>query len=390
MNSFPEISQDVTDQIISWRHDLHRHPELGFEEKRTSAEVARLLREFGLEVHEKVGTTGVVGVLKAGDGDRAIGLRADMDALSITELNSFDHASRHPGRMHACGHDGHTAMLLGAAKLLANSRDFNGTVVFIFQPAEEHGRGALAMMEDGLFERFPVEAVYGIHNMPSLPTGQIALRRGPIMACEDNFEIGVLGKGGHAAMPHLSIDPILVASEIVVALQSIVSRSLNPLENGVISVTDFAVEATRNVIPERVTLRGDTRSFLPAVQDQIEASMARISEGISAAYGATDSFSYSREFASTINTAREADIVAAVAREVVGEDNVQPDCLPLMASEDFGFMLQRKPGCYLFLGNGGDGPGGCGLHSPHYDFNDDILQTGVAFWLRLVRSQLSR
>ena len=275
MNSFPEISQDVTNQIISWRHDLHRHPELGFEEKRTSAEVARLLREFGLEVYEKVGTTGVVGVLKAGDGDRAIGLRADMDALSITELNSFDHASRHPGRMHACGHDGHTAMLLGAAKLLANSRDFSGTVVFIFQPAEEHGRGALAMMEDGLFERFPVEAVYGIHNMPSLPTGQIALRRGPIMACEDNFEIGVLGKGGHAAMPHLSVDPILVASEIVVALQSIVSRSLNPLENGVISVTDFAVEGFLPPMARRIRFPTPGNLPRPSIRPERRTSWLR-------------------------------------------------------------------------------------------------------------------
>ncbi|NQW02136.1 MAG: amidohydrolase [Rhodospirillales bacterium] len=379
---------DWAADMISWRHDFHQHPELGFEEQRTAARIAELLGQFGIAVHEGVGGTGVVGVLKCGSARAAIGLRADMDALTISEANDFAHRSRNDGKMHACGHDGHTAMLLGAAKHLARSRDFDGTAVFIFQPAEEHGRGALAMIEDGLFTRFPVDAVYGIHNMPSLAAGHFAVRSGPIMACEDNFEITVQGKGGHAAMPHLTIDPIVVASEIVLALQSVVSRSLNPVDCGVLSVTDFAVDATRNAIPEKVVLRGDTRAFTPAIGQQIETAMERLVAGICAAHGAAHSFTYSREFAATINSAREVAIAADVARAAFGADNVDADCQPIMASEDFGFMLQHKAGCYLLLGNGGDGPGGCGLHSPHYDFNDDILTTGATFWVRLVQAQL--
>ena len=381
-------ANDIHGELVAWRHDFHQYPELGFAEHRTAARVAELLREFGVEVHESVGGTGVVGVLKRGAGGKAIGLRADMDALSITEENTFAHASRHPGTMHACGHDGHTAMLLGAAKILAASHDYDGTVVLIFQPAEEHGRGALAMMEDGLFERFPVDAVYGIHNMPSLPTGHFAVRPGPIMACEDNFEITIRGKGGHAALPHTAVDPIVTASEIVLALQSVVSRTLGPTDNCVLSVTDFDVDATRNVIPETVVLRGDTRSFTPDVQSRIEETMERLAAGICAAHGAGYAFTSSREFAATIHTAAEARVAADVARRMVGAEKVDAACAPLMASEDFGFMLQRKPGCYLLLGNGGDGPGGCGLHSPHYDFNDEILTTGAEFWVRLVQDQL--
>lgn len=376
------------DQATVWRRDFHRHPELGFEEHRTAAIVADLLRRFRLEVHEGIGGTGVVGVLRRGAGDRAIGMRADMDALAIREENDFAHKSRHEGRMHACGHDGHTAMLLGAAQALSGEDGLNGTAVFIFQPAEEHGRGARAMIDDGLFERFPVDAVYGIHNMPSLTTGSFALRSGPIMACEDNFEIIITGKGGHAALPHLAVDPIVTGSEIVLALQSVVSRHLSPVDNAVLSVTDFDVDATRNVIPERVTLRGDTRAFAPAVQDRLEAAMERVVAGVCRAHGADYTFVYSREFAATINTPAEAGIAAGVARRVAGADNVDADCRPLMASEDFGYMLQHKPGCYVLLGNGGDGPGGCGLHSPHYDFNDEIIPAGIAFWVELARGHL--
>ncbi len=389
MNEHPTLANDLHEEMVQWRHNFHQHPELGFAEHRTSAKVAELLRSFGVEVHQGVGGTGVVGVLKRGSSPRAIGLRADMDALTITEENTFAHKSKHQGRMHACGHDGHTTMLLGAAKVLANTDDFDGTVVMIFQPAEEHGRGALAMIDDGLFERFPIDAVYGIHNMPSLATGSIAVRPGPIMACEDNFDITIFGKGGHAALPHLSIDPIVIASEIVLALQSIVSRTLNPVDNAVLSITDFAIESTRNVIPEKVTLRGDTRAFTSDVQTQIEAKIGRLVSGICAAHGATHEFSYSREFAATINSEKEAGIAAEVARELIGDSKVNVACMPVMASEDFGYMLQRKPGCYLFLGNGGDGPGGCGLHNPRYDFNDDILSTGAAFWVRLIQSQLN-
>jgi len=380
---------DLAEQMIQWRHDFHRHPELGFAEHRTAARVAELLRDFGLEVHEGVGDTGVIGVIKRGNGSKSIGLRADMDALAINEENSFSHRSMHEGRMHACGHDGHTAMLLGAARSLAGDTDYDGTVVFIFQPAEEHGRGALAMMEDGLFDRFPVDAVYGMHNMPSLATGHFAICPGPIMACEDNFEIVIHGKGGHAALPHLTIDPIMIGAEIVTALQNIVSRTVNPIENGVLSVTDFSLDATRNVIPEKITLRGDTRSLTVELQQHIESTMERIVSAICAAHGATYDFSYTHEFAVTINSSREAGIAAKIAQECVGTDKVDDTCKPIMASEDFGFMLQQKAGCYVLLGNGGDGPGGCGLHSAHYDFNDEILTTGAQFWTLLVRSQLA-
>ncbi len=379
----------IHDQATAWRRDFHRHPELGFEEHRTAAIVADLLRGFGLEVHEGIGGTGVVGVLRRGAGNRAIGMRADMDALAIREENDFAHRSGHEGRMHACGHDGHTAMLLGAARALVREEGLNGTAVFIFQPAEEHGRGARAMMDDGLFERFPVDAVYGIHNMPSLKTGSFALRAGPIMACEDNFEITITGKGGHAALPHLAVDPIVIGAEVVLALQSVVSRHLSPVDNAVLSVTDFDVDATRNVIPETITLRGDTRAFLPDVQDRLEAAMERVVAGVCQAHGAEYTFRYSREFAATINTPGEVAVAARVARAVAGAENVDAECTPLMASEDFGYMLQNKAGCYVLLGNGGEGPGGCGLHSPHYDFNDEILPVGIAYWVELARHHLA-
>ena len=381
---------DLPGQMIRWRHDLHEHPELGFAVHRTAAKVAELLGGFGLDVHENIGETGVVGVLKRGSSSATIGLRADMDALEIEERNNFSHKSKHDGVMHSCGHDGHTAMLLGAARALVEGDNFDGTVFLIFQPAEEHGRGALAMIEDGLFDRFPVDAVFGMHNMPSLATGHFAIRPGPIMACEDNFEIVIQGKGGHAALPHLAIDPIVVAAEIVTALQSVISRTTNPVESGVVSVTDFSVDATRNVIPEKIVLRGDTRSFTPDLQARIESTMERIVSGICAAHGATYDFSYSREFAVTVNSEKEAGVAIAVAQDCVGADNVAAPCDPIMASEDFGFMLQHKPGCYVLLGNGGEGPGGCGLHSPHYDFNDQILTTGAMFWTKLVQSQLAK
>ena len=382
-------ANNFTKEMVNWRHEIHQYPELGFEEHQTSSKVAKLLRNFGIEVYEGIGRTGIVGILKCGYSSKSIGLRADMDALGIHEQNTFSYKSKNDGQMHACGHDGHTVMLLGAAKRLASQKDFNGTVVFIFQPAEEHGRGALAMIQDGLFERFPIDSVYGIHNMPSLETGHFALRSGPIMACEDNFEIIIHGKGGHAALPHLTVDPIVVASEIVLALQTVVSRTLNPVDNGVVSITDFIVDATRNSIPKKVILRGDTRAFTPEIQSHIETTMQRISSGICAAHGAQSSFNYSREFAATINTVNEAAIAAKVASEAFGVERVNRDCQPIMASEDFGFMLQHKPGCYLLLGNGGEGPSGCGLHSPHYDFNDDILEIGSNFWVHLVQSQLN-
>jgi hippurate hydrolase len=311
-----------------------------------------------------------------------------MDALAIAEKNAFDHRSLNEGKMHACGHDGHTAMLLGAARRLADSGDFDGTVFFIFQPAEEHGKGALRMIEDGLFDRFPADAIYAMHNFPSLPVGSFALRSGPIMACEDNFEILIEGRGTHAALPHRGVDPILVAAEIVTALQSLVARTIDPIEKAVVSVTEFITDGTRNVLPNRVTLKGDTRSFEPTMQTHIASTMERIVAGVCSAHGAQYKFTYSHEFAATINSPAESAIAAEIAVRVAGAENVDGNCPPVMTSEDFGYMLQKKPGCYLLIGNGGDGPGGCGLHSPSYDFNDAILELGAEYWVQLVESQL--
>lgn len=383
------ISDELLRSMEATRHDLHRHPELGFQEQRTSAMVIERLEQLGLQVHQGIGGTGVVGVLRRGGGERGIGLRADMDALAIREQNTFTHRSVHEGRMHACGHDGHTTMLLGAAEHLTRFGEFDGSVYFIFQPAEEHGKGALAMMADGLFDRFDMDAVYAIHNLPSLPVGRAALRSGPIMACEDNFEIVLQGRGGHAAMPHMADDLIVIGSQIVSALQTVVSRTLNPVDHAVVSVTAFETDGTRNVLPGTVTLRGDTRAFRPAVQSQLEHAMERIVSGICSAHGVHGSFEYSREFAATINTQNETRATARAAREVLGEDQVDDDCEPIMASEDFGYMLEAKPGCYLLLGNGGDGPGGCGLHSPDYDFNNAILPLGAGIWTRLVETELA-
>ena len=373
----------------AWRHDIHRHPELAFEEQRTAELVAKLLREFGLEVHTGIGNTGVVGILQKGGSDRAIGLRADMDALLIQERNAFEHRSVHDGKMHACGHDGHTAMLLGAARHLAEHGSFDGRVVFIFQPAEEHGDGARAMLEDGLFDRFPVDAVYAIHNFPSLETGKFAVRAGSIMAAEDNFEIVINGIGHHAAMPHLGKDALVVGAEIVTAMQTLVSRRLDPLDNAVVSFTEFITNGTVNVVPGQVILKGDTRSLTQAVQGQIEETMRRIAEGICAANGVTCEFSYRRNFIPTVNTPAEAAIAASVAERLVGADNVIGDSRPIMASEDFGYMLEARPGAYLLVGNGAEGVGGCSLHNPDYDFNDDILCIGADFWVALVEDQLA-
>jgi hippurate hydrolase len=378
----------MRETMQAWRHDIHRHPELAFEEHRTADKVAELLTGFGLQVHRSIGNTGVVGVLKKGSSERAIGLRADMDALQILEQNNFEYRSVNQGKMHACGHDGHTAMLLGAAHYLASEGEFDGTVVFIFQPAEEHGEGARAMIEDGLFERFPVDSVYAIHNFPSLATGKFAVRAGSIMAAEDNFEITINGVGCHAAMPHLGKDPIVIGAEIVTAMQSLVSRSLDPLDNAVVSFTEFLTNGAINVIPGQVILKGDTRSLTTAVQDHIESTMERIVSGICAAHGASYEFNYRHNFIPTVNTPDEAEIAANVARIVVGSENVVDDSRPIMGSEDFGYMLQSRPGAYLLLGNGEEGVGGCSLHNPAYDFNDDILSIGADFWVTLVATQL--
>ena len=351
--------------------------------------VAALLSSWHLDVYRGVGNTGVVGILNRGNGSRSIGLRADMDALKIQEKNTFDHRSLHAGKMHACGHDGHTAMLLGAAQYLAEHGKFDGTAVFIFQPAEEHGDGARAMIDDGLFERFPVGAVYAIHNFPSLSTGKFAVRAGPIMAAEDNFEITIDGIGCHAAMPHLGKDSIVIAAEVVTAMQSLVARTLDPMEHAVVSFTEFITNGTVNVIPDQVMLKGDTRSLKPEVQEHIETTMARIVAGICDAHGVDHRFSYRRNFVPTINSPAEAAVAASTAAAVVGPEQVVNDGRPVMASEDFGYMLQTKPGAYILLGNGEHGVGGCSLHNPSYDFNDEILSIGADFWVELVQSQLA-
>ena len=388
MTKFTSYTGDLRETMQAWRQDIHRHPELAFEEQRTAGKVAELLAGFGLAVHTSVGNTGVIGVLEKGNSKRAIGLRADMDALKILEQNTFEYRSVNDGKMHACGHDGHTAMLLGAAQYLASEGEFDGTAVFIFQPAEEHGDGAKAMIEDGLFERFPVDSVYAIHNFPSLATGKFAVRAGSIMAAEDNFEITIDGIGCHAAMPHLGKDAIVIGAEIVSAMQSLVSRTLDPIDNAVVSFTEFITNGTVNVVPGQVILKGDTRSLSTAVQDHIERTMERIVSGICAAHGASYKFSYRRNFVPTINTPAEAEIAAGVASSVVGAENVVGNSRPVMASEDFGYMLQARPGAYLLLGNGKDGVGGCSLHNPAYDFNDEILSIGADFWVELVQTQL--
>ncbi|MCG8695703.1 MAG: M20 family metallopeptidase [Minwuiales bacterium] len=384
VNRISAFHQEMTD----WRHDLHRHPETAFEEFRTSDFVAEKLEQFGIEVHRGLAKTGVVGTLKAGAGNRAIGLRADMDALHITELNDFDHRSVNDGKMHACGHDGHTTMLLGAAKYLSESPDFDGTVHFIFQPAEENEAGGRVMVQDGLFELFPVEAVFGMHNMPGIETGKIAARVGPQMASADFFHLKVKGVGGHGAMPHLAADPVVVAAEIVGAWQSIVSRRADPIESAVISVTMIHGGDTTNVIPEQVELQGTARAFRPEMQVLIEESMRRIAEGICGAHGLVGEFIYERRYPPTINTGDETKVAMAAAANVVGQDNVDPNVTPVMGSEDFGWMLMEKPGCYVFVGNGTGETGGCMVHNPNYDFNDEILPVGASYWVELVRTVL--
>ncbi len=376
--------------MIEWRHDLHRYPEFGFEENRTSDFVADKLNGFGIDVVRNIGRTGLIGILKKGNSGHSIGLRADMDALQIQEANSFVYKSCNEGLMHACGHDGHSTMLLGAAKHLAKEGQFDGTVYFIFQPAEEHGKGALAMIDDGLFTRWSIDSVYGLHNLPGLPEGQFAIRPGSIMASESGFEICITGKGGHAALPHMGVDAMLVGSQVVIALQSIVSRNLSALhESAVISVTEFITDGTVNVIPTEVTLKGDCRCFTDEALAKISSSMERIVSGICAAAGAKFEFDFETTFPSTINSPIETQHAIKAAIDTLGIENVDSACDPYTISEDFSNMLRVKPGCYGLLGNGGDAGGGCALHNPNYDFNDRILMNGAAYWVNLVENLLS-
>ncbi len=384
----PDEVRALDGEMREWRHHLHAHPETAFEETATSAFVADKLEGFGLTVHTGLAGTGVVGVLRCGAGERAIGLRADLDALHIAEKSGVPHASRHAGRMHACGHDGHTTMLLGAAQALAQRRRFDGTAYFIFQPAEENEGGGRVMVEEGLFERFPMQAVYGMHNWPELPLGSMALRAGPIMGAYDIFEIVATGRGAHAAMPHLGRDPMPFAAHVINALQTIVARNLHPLDAGVVSVTQVHGGDTWNVIPQEVVLRGTVRSFRPAVQDTIEARMRTIVAGLAATFDMSATLRYERRYPATVNSEAETRHALAAASAVVGAGNVDTDPTPSMGSEDFAYMLQAKPGCYVWLGTRRDEATPT-LHNPHYDFNDDALAIGAAYWVALAEAQLA-
>ena len=374
-------------EMASWRHDIHAHPEIAFEEHRTAEVVIRKLEQFGLEIHQGIAGTGVVATLRgAVPGERTIALRADMDALHIHERNDFAHASATPGKMHACGHDGHTTMLLGAARYLSETRNFAGTVHFIFQPAEENEAGGRRMVEEGLFDKFPVDAVYGMHNWPGLPAGQFAVRAGPMMAAADTFEITVSGKGAHAAMPYLGVDPIVVATEIVGALQTIVSRNIHAFDAAVISVTQFHAGDTWNVIPSDAVLRGTLRYFKPEIREVLEKRVTQIVEGLCAAHDARATINLMQGYPATVNTDTETELAASVISDIIGDANLRHDLLPSMGSEDFAFMLQRRPGSYVWIGNG---TASHGLHHPSYDFNDEILTLGATYWARLVETALA-
>jgi hippurate hydrolase len=394
MNLIEPIVSAAAD-IAAIRRDLHAHPELCFQEVRTADVVAAKLAEWGIPMHRGLGTTGVVGIVKAGTSERAIALRADMDALPMQEFNTFSHASKHPGKMHACGHDGHTAMLLAAARYLATERHFDGTVYLVFQPAEEGGGGAREMIKDGLFDQFPVEAVFGMHNWPGMAVGTFAVSAGPVMASSNEFTITIHGKGGHAAMPHNALDPVPVAAQMVQAFQTIISRNKKPVDAGVISVTMIHAGEATNVIPDSCELRGTVRTFSIEVLDMIEQRMRDMATHTAAAFGMTCEFDFVRKYPPTINSGPEAEFARGVMQSIVGKAQVLPQ-EPTMGAEDFSFMLQAKPGCYCFIGNGdgdhrsvGHGGGPCMLHNPSYDFNDELLPLGATYWVRLVQAWLA-
>ncbi|GAB2529847.1 MULTISPECIES: M20 aminoacylase family protein [unclassified Simplicispira] len=385
--------------IAAVRRDIHAHPELCFEELRTADLVAQNLADWGIPIHRGMGTTGVVGIVHGRDGGacgRAIGLRADMDALPMQEFNTFDHASQHPGKMHACGHDGHTAMLLAAAQHLAKHRDFDGTVYLIFQPAEEGGGGAREMIKDGLFERFPMEAVFGMHNWPGMAVGQFAVSPGPVMASSNEFKITIRGKGGHAAMPHTGIDPVPIACQMVQSFQTIISRNKKPVDAGVISVTMIHAGEATNVVPDSCELQGTVRTFTLEVLDLIEQRMRQIAQHACAAHDAQCEFEFVRNYPPTVNAPAEAAFARKVMASIVGDANVLAQ-EPTMGAEDFAYMLQALPGAYCFIANGdgdhramGHGGGPCTLHNPSYDFNDALIPLGATYWVRLANEWLGQ
>jgi len=377
-------------QLTAWRHYLHTVPETEFDLVKTPDFVAEKLQAMGITVYRSIGKTGLVGVLKKGTSDRSIGLRADMDALDILETSTHGYVSKTKGKMHACGHDGHTTTLLGAAQLLQENYDFDGTVYFVFQPDEEHGQGARAMIADGLFERFPMQEIYGAHNMPGIPVGKFATCVGGIMGSEDNFIIRIRGKGTHAARPHMGKDPMVIAAEIITSLQTIVSRNVDPSLSAVISCTEIHTDGVRNVIPANVEIRGDTRSYDPDVQALLENRMRIICNSICAMHEAECEFIYTHEYSPTVNHARETAYAVEAANQVFGSENVDPNTLPMMTSEDFGAFLEKVPGAFVFIGNGceKDGKGYLPLHNSSYDFNDDILITGAKFFAELASRRL--
>ncbi|MBT8556609.1 amidohydrolase [Polynucleobacter paneuropaeus] len=396
MRLLPEII-DSSSAIQEIRRNIHAHPELRFEENRTSQLVAEALSSWGIEVFRGLGKTGVVGRLVGDLGaGKMIGLRADMDALPLQEHNTFSHSSQNPGKMHACGHDGHTAMLLGAAEYLSNHRDFKGSVIFIFQPAEEGGAGAREMIKDGLFKQFPCDAVFGLHNWPGLAEGNFGVTSGPMMASSNTFEITIKGKGGHAALPHNSADPVLTGVQVVQALQSIVTRNKRPVDAAVLSVTQFHAGETSNVIPDSAFIGGTIRTFTLEVLDLMEQRLREIAEHTANAFDCHAEIIFSRNYPPLINHAKEVRFAGEVMKELVGEEQVDMDIDPTMGAEDFAFMLLEKPGCYVFLGNGdgdhrsvGHGMGPCHLHNPSYDFNDALIPVGVSYWVKLAQRYLA-
>lgn len=387
MNLIPEIVSRQS-ELSEIRRDIHKHPELAYEEHRTADLVAEKLTYYGLATHRGLGQTGVVGILKSGDGNRAIGLRADMDALAMKELNEFRHKSITTGKMHGCGHDGHTTMLLGAAEYLAKKPEFNGIVYFIFQPAEEGARGADAMIKDGLFRKFPVETIWGMHNWPTLPVGQFMTRTGPFMACSDSIEVIIKGIGGHGALPHLTRSPVNTACAIIQALNEFVAHEINTQSPSTFTVGSIHGGDAINVIPDTVTFSGTVRSFSDKVRDQFEDGLQRIIQGICTAREVSAEAKYTRNYPPVVNTREETLIAAKAAAAIVGTENINTNSQQIMGSEDFAFMLQEKPGNYIMIGNGEDDHGGCMVHNPRYDFNDDILAIGASYWVELVKELL--
>jgi len=372
------------EQIKQWRHELHAIPEIAFEEFKTAEFVEQKLQSFGLTIYPRMAGTGVIASITAGNNKKSIALRADMDALPIIEKNKLDYCSKHKGKMHACGHDGHTSMLLGAAQYLSQHQNFNGTVYFIFQPAEENEGGGKKLIEEGFFKKFPVDAVYGMHNWPGLAVGKFAIRSGPVMAAYDVFDITISGKGGHAAAPHNTIDPIAIAGAVITALQNITSRQINPLDSVVVSITKVNAGDSYNVIPETAHLSGTVRTFHKHIQKKIKTQIKLIVESTCKAFGATAEIDYQIRYPSTINNETETEYAKEAAKDIVGKDNIVLNSPPSLGSEDFSFLLNASKGCYISIGNGS----GASLHNPHYDFNDDIIEVGASYWARLTQMQL--